>query len=96
MSGSDSKVPKSAVKRRPPGGSRKGKPNKITKALKDQILGALEAAGGQKYLQNQAETNANAFLSLIGKVLPSEINATLGNSDGSPLSVTVNLKKTND
>lgn len=38
------------------------------------ILGALDDAGGQEYLQRQADENPTAFLSLIGKVLPSEIN----------------------
>lgn len=85
-----SKVPKNVKKsgkKLPRGGSRKGSPNKITKALKDMILGALDDAGGQRYLARQAEENPGAFLALIGKVLPTtlvgatggaiEINATL-------------------
>lgn len=52
------------------GGSRKGKPNKDNKALKEMILGALHGAGGEKYLQAQATENPTAFLTLIGKVLP--------------------------
>jgi hypothetical protein len=55
------------------GGSRKGKPNKNTKALKDMILGALSDAGGQAYLLRQAELNPTAFMTLIGKVLPSDM-----------------------
>lgn len=57
------------------GGSRKGKPNKNTKALKDMILGALAGAGGEKYLQTQAKENPKAFLSLLGRVLPTEVKA---------------------
>jgi hypothetical protein len=57
------------------GGSRKGRPNKATKALKDMILGALDRAGGEAYLVEQAKKNPNAFLALIGKVLPQDINA---------------------
>lgn len=36
------------------------------------ILGALDAAGGQKYLAERAEDprTASAFLTLVGKVLP--------------------------
>ena len=34
------------------------------------ILGALDDAGGQAYLERQAEENPTAFLTLIGKVLP--------------------------
>ena len=64
-------VPESA-KRRPPGGSRKGVPNKVTRELKEMILGALDAAGGMEYLQKRAEDprTASAFLTLVGKVLP--------------------------
>ena len=54
-------------------GRPKGSSNKVTKALKDMILGALDDAGGQAYLTAQASENPTAFLSLIGKVLPSEV-----------------------
>jgi hypothetical protein len=39
------------------------------------ILGALDAAGGQKYLQKQANENPTSFLTLIGKVLPLEVKS---------------------
>lgn len=39
------------------------------------ILAALDSAGGQQYLVQQATKNPSAFLQLIGKVLPSEIKA---------------------
>lgn len=64
------------TKRKPPAagkGRPKGAVNKTTKALKDMILGALDGAGGQEYLQRQAEENPTAFMSLIGKVLPTEL-----------------------
>lgn len=66
------KVPKKA---QPKGGSRKGRPNKINKELKDMVLGALSDAGGQKYLSQQAIENPGAFMSLVGKLLPKEIKA---------------------
>jgi hypothetical protein len=72
----NSKVTGSA-KYKPPGGSRKGKPNVATKELKDMILGALSDAGGQKYLAQQAIDNPGAFMGLIGKVLPKDINANV-------------------
>lgn len=78
----DSKVSVSAVKRHPPGGSRKGKPNKNTKALKDMILGALDAKGGQKWLEKQMDANPAAFLTLIGKVLPTTIQGGDGAQSG--------------
>jgi hypothetical protein len=37
------------------------------------ILGALDKAGGEKYLVKQAQMNPGAFMSLIGKVLPTEL-----------------------
>jgi len=82
-------------------GRKPGAQNKVPKALKDMILGALDGAGdlieagagGQAYLQKQASENPGPFLALVGKVLPSTINATLGNPDGSPLAITVNFVK---
>lgn len=55
------------------GGSRKGIPNRLTADLKGMILGALDDAGGQEYLLSQAKDNPTAFLTLIGKVLPTTI-----------------------
>ncbi len=58
---------------RPPAagkGRPKGAVNKVTKELKEMILQALENRGGVEYLEQQAEANPNAFLTLIGKVLP--------------------------
>lgn len=60
-------------------GRRKGKPNKFTADLKAMILGALDDAGGQKYLTDQAKNNPNAFLGLIGKVLPTTIKGDPAN-----------------
>jgi hypothetical protein len=55
------------------GGRAKGTPNKTTKALKEMILGALDQAGGEAYLLQQAQENPNAFLTLVGKVLPTTL-----------------------
>ena len=51
-------------------GRKKGTPNKINADLKAMILGALDKAGGAEYLLAQAKDNPNAFLTLVGKVLP--------------------------
>lgn len=53
-----------------------GAVNKTTKALKDMILGALDESGGQSYLVAQARENPSAFLTLIGKVLPTTLQGT--------------------
>lgn len=56
------------------GGSRKGRPNKVTADLRGLVLAALAGAGGRSYLQRQAEENPGAFLSLVGKCLPKDVN----------------------
>jgi len=75
----DSTVPKSAVKRKPPGGSRKGIPNKVTADLKAMILAALDQAGGEQYLLSQAHENPKAFLSLLGRVIPLQVQGDKDN-----------------
>jgi hypothetical protein len=60
---------------RPPNagkGRPKGARNTVTKNLRGMILGALDDAGGQAYLAEQAQTNPAAFMALLGKVLPPE------------------------
>ena len=37
------------------------------------ILAALDKAGGEKYLAEQAESNPQAFMTLLGKVLPLQL-----------------------
>jgi hypothetical protein len=63
------------------GGRRPGSPNKVTKALKEMILGALDQAGGQDYLAVQAVANPAAFMALLGRVLPT----TLGGDPAHPI-----------
>ena len=64
---------------RPPGSL-----NKTTVGLKQAILDALEAAGGEEgsvgYLKRLAIENSSAFSGLLAKVLPSTIAAS--DSDG--------------
>lgn len=69
-------------------GRPKGVPNKSTALLKDAILQAAAAAGGEGgmvgYLTTQAEKNPNAFMPLLGKVLPMQITG----EDGGPVQIT--------
>lgn len=65
---------------RPPGSQ-----NLITRELKAMILGALDDAGGQAYLTQQAHQNPVAFLALVGKVLP----MTIRGDGSSPLTVQI-------
>lgn len=55
-------------------GRPKGSQNKVTKDLKDMILGALDQAGGMEYLYQQAVENPKAFLALLSRVLPKDLN----------------------
>ena len=52
------------------GGRKVGTPDKITKELKDMILGVLDEAGGQKYLVARALDQPVAFMAVVGKILP--------------------------
>jgi hypothetical protein len=70
------------------GGRKKGVPNKTTTALKEAILAAAEAAGGEfgmvGYLHRLANVNSSAFASLLGKVLPMTVQ---GSETGGPMRV---------
>jgi hypothetical protein len=62
--------------RRPPAAG-KGRPvgalNVINRDIKEMILGALSDVGGRAYLAEQAVRNPNAFMGLVGKILPYQI-----------------------
>lgn len=42
--------------------------------MKDVILGALSDAGGEAWLVEQARKSPVAFMALIGRVLPLQVN----------------------
>lgn len=69
-------------------GRKKGVPNKATKELKDMILGALDNAGGVRYLEKCANDpkTASAFLTLVGKVLPMTVQ---GPGEGGAFTIAV-------
>ena len=73
---------------RPPAagkGRPKGARNKLTRDVNEMILGALSAAGGQKYLEQQAKANPVAFMTLVGKVLPLQV----AGSESAPIQLNV-------
>ena len=51
-----------------------GSPNKITGDMRAMILQAFEKAGGADWLARQADENPVAFMGLLGKLLPSQVN----------------------
>ncbi len=67
-------------KGKPGPGRPKGLPNKNTSLLKDAILQAASNAGGKEglvgYLEVQAIENPGPFMSLLGKVLPMQVEGT--------------------
>ena len=74
------KVVKDSGKRKPPAagkGRPRGAKNKISGSIKEMIFAALAEAGGTAYIARQAEENPTAFLSLLGRLVPSELRAEL-------------------
>jgi Family of unknown function (DUF5681) len=61
-----------------PAGKPKGTPNKFTVALREAILAAGEAAGGEggltAYLTRLALENSSAYAGLLAKVLPTTLS----------------------
>lgn len=58
---------------KPGPGRPKGSRNKVTSAIKDMVVEALDNAGGVEYLTAQAVLNPTAFLTLVGKTLPLQV-----------------------
>jgi hypothetical protein len=67
-------------------GRPRGSKNKISLPLKQMILTALDEAGGVDYLKRLAIENSSAFASLLGRVLPTTLQAD--ESNGGPTTVT--------
>ena len=61
----------------PGAGRPAGLPNLINRDIKEMILTALTKVGGADYLAEQAHKNSSAFLALVGKVLPLQVNAVI-------------------
>ena len=58
------------------GGRQKGSLNKENRALRDMILQALDEqeGGGVEYLKRQALDSPSTFMTILGKVLPTQIS----------------------
>ena len=88
MAGTEKNGKCAAFKAQAGKGRPKGVPNKMTAQIKDMIRQALDEAGGVSYLVEQAEANPKAFLTLVGKLVPLDVNATVDK--------TVTLKESRD
>jgi hypothetical protein len=62
------------AKGRKTGGRAKGTPNKVTGDLRSMVEGALSDVGGRQYLAEQARENPTAFIGLLGKCMPRDVN----------------------
>ncbi len=87
-SGEDSKIVGDTGRRKPPRagmGRPKGSPNKITKTLKEALELAFSEVGAERYLIEQATLNPQAFMTLLAKLLPAQIQAEVSTGDASVL-----------
>jgi hypothetical protein len=68
----ENKKPPAAGRGRP-----KGSRNKVQAAVKDMIAQALDQAGGIDYLVVQSRENPTAFMSLVGRIIPTQNDVNL-------------------
>jgi len=61
--------------KRPGAGRKKGVPNKISAKVKEAIENAFTAVGGADYLVKVAEEDPRTFCTLLGKILPTQVDA---------------------
>ena len=72
---------------RPGGGRPKGSLDKGNAALREMILNALQGVGGQQYLEGVAQSHPQAFVSLLGKVLPTTLDGQVSHTINWPVGV---------
>jgi hypothetical protein len=78
LSASGKRLPPAAGKGRP-----KGAVNKLTKDVRAAIQAAFDGVGGAEWLMQQAQANPVAFMTLLGKIIPAQVQAEVTNPDGS-------------
>lgn len=61
-------------------GRPKGTTNHHNRAIKELIIAALDRAGGEEYFVKQSQENPVAFMTLVGKVIPSEVHNKISGS----------------
>jgi hypothetical protein len=65
------------------GGRVAGTPNKVNSDIKEMVLGALQDVGGRQYLAARAIDSPGPFLTLVGKILPTQLTG----ENGAPIAV---------
>ena len=65
------------------GGRKPGSLNKITKDINEALIESFDILGGVNYLVEQGKANPVAYMSLLGKKLPKDVNnnVTLNKSE---------------
>lgn len=69
------------------GGRQKGTPNKLTKTVKEAIEVAFDEIGGPAYLVKMSKEQPTAFLTLLGKIIPTQLQHTSPDGSMSPPSL---------
>ena len=64
-----------------PAGRPRGAENKISREVREMLRQALEEEGGVEYLRWAARKKPAAFLSLLGRLLPAEIRASIDHEE---------------
>src|SRR5258708_4754079 len=54
-----------------------GSKNRVTRDIREMIRESLDKAGGVAYLVKQATLNPASYMSLVGKIIPQQIDATI-------------------
>ena len=66
------------------GGRPKGSPNKVTKAIKDAAIGALNAGdGAEAFFKTRKAESPDAFMAFLKSIVPHEV--AIGGIPGSPI-----------
>jgi hypothetical protein len=61
-------------------GRPKGAQNKVTQSLREAIKESFDRVGGVEYLTRVAQEDPRTYLTVVGKVIPAELNATVDGS----------------
>lgn len=80
-----------AVKQQSPNpkGRPKGSANKIGQKLQSMLNASLSRAGGIDYLVRQSEENPAAYMTMISKLLPKQVESTVTHDGDLKLSIPV-------
>jgi hypothetical protein len=78
------------------GGRKKGTPNKVTADMRKAVVEAFDKAGGVEYLVKLSVEDPRSFASLVGKVIPAEVKATIDASPEMLASLEAGRKRASD